>query len=551
MRRALSAILFLATGCSEGPSEPVDPPGNPAPELGCARMTEVSLAPGESAVLDEAAGSGCIRLPARSGETEYLTVVYSAATAIAPDGISGPYLLRSRGAVAALASPTIGPSPKAAPFQDDPASHFHELLRTRERRLSAPSLSTPGASVSPAPPPLVGQQRTFGVCATPACSEVVPVQVTAVHVGQRVALLVDDALPSGGFAPDDLIRLGRLFDEQLHPLGRAAFGQESDVDQNGIVLVVMTAQVNRLCPMLGGVATGYFYGLDLQPASPGSNGGEVFFALVPDPEGQNGCPVTREFVERVLPGTFIHEFQHMISYNQHVLVRGGPAEESWLNEGLSHYAEELGGRRVPNAHCVAGDCLSQFAFNDISNAYRYLFAPEDSYLLYPSASTGRIAERGAAWLFVRWLSDHHAGGDGFTRALVATGKVGAANIVAATGADFASLLGEWHLANYLDDLTDFSARNPRLSYTSWNLRVTMASLRAQYPGQFSRAFPLAPDLSQGTFDRGGTLRGGSGRHLRVIVPARGQPIDLRLSDASGSAGVLSALSARVAIARIR
>src|SRR2546426_9079450 len=33
-----------------------------------------------------------------------------------------------------------------------------------------------------------------------------------------------------------------------------------------------------------------------------------------------------------------------ISYNHHVLERRGDPEILWLNEALSHYAEELGGR---------------------------------------------------------------------------------------------------------------------------------------------------------------------------------------------------------------
>jgi hypothetical protein len=37
-------------------------------------------------------------------------------------------------------------------------------------------------------------------------------------------------------------------------------------------------------------------------------------------------------VQAFVPITFIHEFQHMISFNQHVLVRGGDGEVLWLNE---------------------------------------------------------------------------------------------------------------------------------------------------------------------------------------------------------------------------
>ena len=39
-----------------------------------------------------------------------------------------------------------------------------------------------------------------------------------------------------------------------------------------------------------------------------------------------------------------HEFQHLISFNQHVLLRpGGDSEVSWLNEGMSHVTEDLVG----------------------------------------------------------------------------------------------------------------------------------------------------------------------------------------------------------------
>ena len=41
-----------------------------------------------------------------------------------------------------------------------------------------------------------------------------------------------------------------------------------------------------------------------------------------------------------------HEFQHLISCNQHVLLRNGRCEESWLNEAMSHVCEDLIGRHT-------------------------------------------------------------------------------------------------------------------------------------------------------------------------------------------------------------
>src|SRR2546427_8348057 len=58
--------------------------------------------------------------------------------------------------------------------------------------------------------------------------------------------------------------------------------------------------------------------------------------------------------------TFIHEFQHMISFGQHYLGRAGAPEVLWLNEGLSHYAEEMGGRKyLPRSEEHTSELQSQ------------------------------------------------------------------------------------------------------------------------------------------------------------------------------------------------
>jgi hypothetical protein len=535
----------MVAACSHDLTPPPGPPPAPATELGCTSVTDVALAPGESIVLSEAASSGCIRIPAGASSREYLAVAYSASSQTDPGGISGLYRWRARSAVA-----TPSPAPAWASEPPDLVAEFHALLRERDRagaRRQSRSLPLASPGLTPVP----GDRRSFGVCSDPGCFSFVAVPATAAYVGRRMALFIDDSLPSGGFSAEDYQRFGRLFDDQLYPIDTTAFGRESDIDGNGVVLVVITRQVNRLCPALGGVVSGYFYGLDLRPAEPGSNGGEVFYAVAPDPQGENGCHITRDFVERVLPGTLAHEFQHMISYNQHVLIRHGAVEDNWLNEGLSHLAEEIAGRRVPSSNCIADDCLSQFAFTDVSNAYQYLSDPERWFAVYPSTSTGRSAERGAAWLLVRWVIDQYGGSDAFTRSLVATGRLGGANLAAVTGIPFETLLGEWHLANFLDDLPGYSPANSHLQYKTWNWRVTFPSLRAQFPGQYPRSFPLVPDSTVDAYDREGTLRGGSGRYLRLTFAAGAEPIDLRLTDPTGSGPVAPEVEARIAVARIR
>ncbi|HZI73380.1 MAG TPA: hypothetical protein VFD73_05030, partial [Gemmatimonadales bacterium] len=320
------------------------------------------------------------------------------------------------------------------------------------------------------------------MCESDTCNSFVQTTAMARSVGQRVAIYVDTTAPAGGYTTADLDQVKTLFDQYLYPIDTTAFGRESDIDGNGVVIVLLTPQVNALspgCNSTGRIILGYFFGADLLPKSsvnPGSNEAEVFYGLVPDPNNSS-CTIDKAEANSRLPATFIHEFQHMISFNQHVLIRNGSAEDTWLNEWLSHFAEELGGRLVPDQECpVTGSCEVEFlADGDVLNAFEYLASPEDFFLIEPGNSTGKLEERGANWLFVRWLADHFAAdtilGTELTRALVATNQTGSANVAARTGVDFSTLVGEWQLTNYLDDLPGFPTTDPRLRYKSWNFRA--------------------------------------------------------------------------------
>src|SRR5262249_4967804 len=159
-------------------------------------------------------------------------------------------------------------------------------------------------------------------------------------------------------------------------------GRESDIDGNGVVYVLLSPQINKLsgnCNSTNSVILGYFFSIDLEPGQTGSNDAEIFYSIVPDPVSPI-CALSKEFALDNLPPTFIHEFQHMISYGQHALTLNGDAEDTWLNEGLSHYAEELGGRLIPtDQNPTVGppplrspNSLTQFAFANYDNAYKYL-----------------------------------------------------------------------------------------------------------------------------------------------------------------------------------
>jgi hypothetical protein len=555
-RFRLSPILagaVLVSSCSDGTG-----PG-PGPTLDCTAASLRELAVGEHEIIDPLTAGSCVRLPAAGGAgAEQLYIPLATEGNEADDGVSAPYVLS--GASAGTAAPPAAlESPRLSAFRRPlPPQAFHSMLRARERSLSqsatAALFSQGSAASTAAVPPVVGEKRTFNVCSSSSCTSFVETTATAQSVGNRVAIFVDDSAPAGGYTTPDLDDVRGLFDDHLYPIDTTAFGRESDIDGNGVVVVLLTQQVNALspdCNSTGRVILGYFFGADLLPLgpnNPGSNEAEVFYGLVPDPTNSQ-CDITVAFARSHLPSTFIHEFQHMISFNQHVLVRDGPSEDTWLNEGLSHFAEELGGRLVPDVECPnSSSCFSEFlGQGDLVNAFEYLASPEDFFLIEPRSSTGKLEERGANWLFVRWLTDHFASvpilGTDFTRRLVETSEVGSTNVTVETGEDFSKLVGQWQLANYLDDLTGFSEPTGRLSYTSWNFREVADS--AGIP------FPLQPDSTSGIgYSHTGVLRAGSGHHVRVVQAASAAGVDLKVASPDGTT-LPATIEPRVALVRVR
>lgn len=540
----------LGVGCSDG-GEP-----NPPNPLDCTDASTRTLAVGAHEIIDPSQDGACIRLPAAGASgAEHLYVPLATEGQETADGVSASF--RVTGSSPATAAPPVPLLSARSGFQKpQTAQRFHSMLRGRERALaatgSAALFQLGRTSAMAAVPPTVGHQDTFNVCANTSCSSFVQAPATARSVGDRVAIYLDDAAPAPGYDVGGLDSLSALFDNFLYPIDTVAFGRESDVDANGVVIVLLTQRVNELspnCDVTLQVILGYFFGADLLPRSssnPGSNEAEIFYGLVPG--AVQNCTVSKEEATRRLPPTFIHEFQHMISFNQHFLVRGGNPEDTWLNEGLSHFAEELGARQVPDALCPTGDCANDFlSEGNLPNAFAYLESPEDFFLIEPGNSSGELEERGANWLFVRWLSDHFASdtilGTSFTRALVATNQVGSLNVATRTGVDFSTLVGEWQLANYLDDLPGFAASSDRLRYKSWDFRAVADSNSLPYP--------LAPDSTSGSgYSHTGVLRAGSGRHIRVVQSPGAASVDVQLTGPTGSA-LPESIRPRIALVRVR
>src|SRR5262249_52197297 len=108
-------------------------------------------------------------------------------------------------------------------------------------------------------------------------------------------------------------------------------------------------------------------------------------------------------------------------------------EESWLNEGLAHLAEDLHGYGWSNL---------DYRVSAFLNApERYPLVVADYYRAGLWRSPGI---RGGCYLFVRWCADH--AGPELTARLTRTNLTGVANLEVATGERFEELFRGWSAA---------------------------------------------------------------------------------------------------------
>jgi len=559
MLRRIGLCSLLAAGCSES-SGPLAPCTAAAPlvNLTAGEYQSADPRPSGDFVLRAVRGAGCVAFAANpsGSDIEYL-LVPQAATGTPGDKSS--FWLRGA-TVAALAAPAVsaGPSPQLAP-----AARFHEFLRESEQQLylsNPPTIHPFTAPRVALAPPAVGDVGTFSVCSNLDCTSKATVTATAKQVGAHIAIFVDNNdAPSGGLSDADLLSLRLKFDTLLYVRDTLAFGGETDIDGNGVVIVLMTRAVNQLvspaeCSATGVVA-GYFYGADLIFGQ--GNNGEIFYSLVADPSGNLSCAHSVAQVNSLVPVTFIHEFQHMISFGQHYLKRAGAPEVLWLNEGLSHFAEEMGGRTYLPVPVPDTATFCDFVKGDLFNAGQYFGAPQAHYLL-ATEGIGTLAERGAMWLFVRYLVDQYAAdqsiaaGDVVTRQLDQTTLTGAANVEHVTGRPFAETVAHWALANYVSDLPGFTPPL-ELQYKVRKFRTDYPTLSARCPApnNIPSTFPLAPATGPGdAVDLSDTLRAGSGWYLLAQQSAGSAGFTLLFSDGRGFA-LPDALVPRLNVIRIK
>ncbi len=290
----------------------------------------------------------------------------------------------------------------------------------------------------------------------------------------------------------DFQDFGAAFDTLVFPVDSINFGAPTDIDKNQHIILFFTRAVNELTPPnVGFYVGGFFFSRDLFPTtiSNGINGcatsnfAEMFYLLVPDPDGVVNQNVrTIDFVKSVTVASLAHEFQHLINASRHLYVNGSTAfEDTFLDEGLAHEAEELAfyrssglsPRQNLSYQTIQASPNIQVAFDNFGAANfrrfrEYLNNPQTNS---PYVDNGFIPTRGAIWSFLRYAADRRGGSESemwFQLANPPVGVHGISNITRAVTPDLAGWVRDWTLANYADDFVPGVASV--YTHPSWNIR---------------------------------------------------------------------------------
>ena len=406
--------------------------------------------------------------------------------------------------------------------------------------------------------PTVGQVITVNVNGDSACNAPRYRGVRIAAVGTKSVILADTLNPAGGFTDADYQRFASRFDNLVYPLDVSNFGAPSDIDGNGRVAILFTSAVNALTDAGStSLVGGFFFGRDLYPTTTqnglggcsGSNVGEMFYMLAPDPNGQiNGNVRRTGFVDTLTTGVLAHEFQHLINSSRRLYVNTSARdvdEVVWLNEGLSHVAEELlyysESGKSPRQNLSGADVYTNSrttypmfiadAANNFGRLVDYLQAPGDNS---PSADDDSLATRGAAWSFLRYSVDQLGGDDKVTwNRFDNSTTSGWGTVQFALGQDPGPFVRNWTIANYVDDLG--ITNDAHYQHLSWNYRSIYNTVFGSYNGNVftPMGYPLVSKKLSNATPVTATVHGSSAAYYRFAVPA-GSDATFTMSSGGGA-----------------
>jgi hypothetical protein len=328
------------------------------------------------------------------------------------------------------------------------------------------------------------------------CGQSTPLNTVVRYRGTRSIWLEDVANPAGGLSSGEYAQFGEMFDTRIYAANEEYFGEPTDLDGNGRIVIVVTKEINR-----DSISLGRVYAADLFPREcPAANGGEFFYGFAPDPDGTVGPRFTTQDARENYPIIIAHELAHVIQFGRRSNAPGATAFQTlWEMEGQATLAEEIVGHRItgnrPGQNYGFGvawntpavqpinwyinpiiDLILYFGFESTSSTVTG--APEQCGWLGITPRNENIGPclgnrniYGVTWSFLRWISDHFGptfpgGEQALHRAMIMDTRSGFATLSALTGRPAPELLAQWSAMLYLDGR--ISGLDPKLTLTSWD-----------------------------------------------------------------------------------
>ncbi|MGH7649746.1 MAG: hypothetical protein ACREND_16655 [Gemmatimonadaceae bacterium] len=570
--REYAALAALTGAAACGSSTAPQKGGDVCPSG--ASQTIVSLAQGGVQAVTTPANLDCVSLATSDGTPGSFLVI--AANADTKPDVIGQYDLVLGQPTTPVADIAAAGRNRSAPVVFDRSAMLGSTaegrFRAMERRVlqlgnpgvrsaEAAFMRSASTGVRTASVPNVGDTLTFKVpnaTAQNSCVTFTTQRAVVKTVGVHGIIVQDVKAPAGGFTTVAFDSIETEFDQIIYTTDVSHFGSPSDIDGNGHVFLFFTPQVNTgTARGSRNVLAGFFFDGDLFPATgpnscAESNLSEIFYLLTPDPSGQFGDARSTEKVRQTARGVVAHEFQHMI--NAGVRIQENALDETvWMNEALSHFAEEFVGRAedgFPDTQKLSiSDVEDEPSLNNFNAFFGQNMARLRDFMVDPSTlgatsthADTSLAVRGAAWSLLRYSADQYAHGNvaAFTKALVAGPDTGVANLAARAGTPFDSVVAGWLPALYASD--DSIAGLPdRYTFPSWDLRSTEAAVN-------NGGFPLVATTLSGGNTASGTVSSAAANYYVVGVPASGTVL---LGEVAPNGGVVTFRGARLYIVRLR
>jgi Bacterial Ig-like domain (group 1)./Bacterial Ig-like domain (group 2). len=395
------------------------------------------------------------------------------------------------------------------------------------------------------------------------CTQYTTIQAKVQVIGAHAIWVTDESNPTEDpLTVADIQNASSQFDNYIFASDTKYFGVPSDIDGNGRVVVVFTREVNRT-PGLGGFVTGadLFAG---DPTCPASNGGEIYYSFVPDPNNLLGGGVaTRQGVLLNMKRLIAHEVTHIIQLSRRYILTNGSAMHSWEMEGQATLAEELAGDEI-NGYAQGQNLGSEYIFGNTDNYYWFSSGPlklmdylgsgtqnssipdaPDLCSVYATHSLVTACDEwayyGASWALQRYILDQYGptypgGITQLTKDWISKypTQVGTYNVAAVLGVDYDRLFVRFATAIALDDLQNTTGKGwvpGEFSFTSWDLQ-SIASYMQQCCKRPWLKPPVMTYASDATLDR--SVRGGSTAYTAIEPGTAEGGASFLLVDRSGN-----------------